>query len=157
MPDEIITQEGQEPEKTPEEILVEMKSKMVPKEELQYWKEKYNKLFGAVAAGKEAEIIGTPTTPEEREKKVKEKINGIDSHEIKRPVESVRALLEIDDHYVKTGKRSIFEPSSNPSDETRQSAQRVRDLLEYALDKAGDSDEVLCATLGSKLADQNYR
>ena len=153
MAEETRETENQE-ERTPEEILAEMREKMVPKEEAEGWKAKYNKLFADVASGSySSQHEENEETPEEAKKRVSGLVESLAGRELHSATESVSALLEIDTYYREAGKPSIFEPSVGQNEETRASADRVRDVLQDALDRSNGSDEVLCATLGSRLSD----
>ena len=153
MAEEKRENENQE-ERTPEEILAEMREKMVPKEEAEGWKAKYNKLFADVASGSySSQHEENEETPEEAKKRVSGLVESLAGRELHSATESVSALLEIDTYYREAGKPSIFEPSVGQNEETRASADRVRDVLQDALDRSNGSDEVLCATLGSRLSD----
>lgn len=152
MAEETRETENQE-ERTPEEILAEMREKMVPKEEAEGWKAKYNKLFADVASGSYSQHEEHEETPEEAKKRVSGLVESLAGRKLHSATESVSALLEIDTYYREAGKPSIFEPSVGQNEETRASADRVRDVLQDALDRSNGSDEVLCATLGSRLSD----
>ena len=54
---------------SPEEVLVQMKENMVPKEEAQKWQQKYNELFRSVANGT---FSGEDKSDEPTEEQLKE-------------------------------------------------------------------------------------
>ena len=58
---------------SPEEVLVQMKENMVPKEEAQKWQQKYNELFRSVANGT---FSGEDKVPEKTEEEKKADFEG---------------------------------------------------------------------------------
>lgn len=62
----------EEVEKTPEEIILELKKNTVSKEEFEKLKSKHNKLLKDIADGKDIEQEEVQLTEEEREKRIKD-------------------------------------------------------------------------------------
>lgn len=153
------TEENKETEpKTPEETLAWMKQNMVPKSELEAARREYNQLFQDVCNGK---YDGKAPQDDEKEdgndlkKKADAAVKELVGGNQRSACAIAEDLLMVDDLFVKKGQRSIFEPSKGARDfeGTRQSAQRTRELLESALEKANGDDATFCSELGSKLRD----
>ena len=150
---------NQETEKSPEEILAEMKANMVPKEKLEEAENKYRKLFKEVANGVQHFGEEEPVkTEKEKYEDFKEGIVMINDHKMPKPVQHFTKLLEIDDYQREHGKRSIFEPSMGElSPDVVSSADKVRETLRYALDNCNGSDEVFTAQIQNALQDTMIR
>lgn len=139
---------------TPEEVLVEMADKMVPKAQLEEAQQKYNDLFRRVANGMLIEQEAPAKTKAEKRTDFEAAVKDIGERKVHKPLEHMRRLLEIDDYLRENGERSCFEPSLGDLDEeTEASAQRVHDLLQDVVDRSEGSDEVAMALLGNSLRD----
>lgn len=127
---------------SPEEILVQMKENMVPKEEAQKWQQKYNELFRSVANGTFSGEDKSDEPTEEQLKaafvdnvKVLSNTNGFleDRDQVKR-------LLGFDDYLTSHGRNSCFLPhKSNLSSDDINRASRLRQFLETAVSMESDS------------------
>lgn len=127
---------------SPEEILVQMKENMVPKEEAQKWQQKYNELFRSVANGTFSGEDKSDEPTEEQLKaafvdnvKVLSNTNGFleDRDQVKR-------LLEFDDYLTSHGRNSCFLPNkSNLSSDDINRASRLRQFLETAVSMESDA------------------
>ena len=127
---------------SPEEVLVQMKENMVPKEEAQKWQQKYNELFRSVANGTFSGEDKSDEPTEEQLKaafvdnvKVLSNTNGFleDRDQVKR-------LLEFDDYLTSHGRNSCFLPNkSNLSSDDINRASRLRQFLETAVSMESDA------------------
>lgn len=127
---------------SPEEVLVQMKENMVPKEEAQKWQQKYNELFRSVANGTFSGEDKSDEPTEEQLKaafvdnvKVLSNTNGFleDRDQVKR-------LLEFDDYLTSHGRNSCFLPhKSNLSSDDVNRASRLRQFLETAVSMESDA------------------
>lgn len=122
--------------KTPEQVLVEMRETMVPKEEAQKWQDKYNELFRNVAEGtfkqEEPEM-----TKEEKEQQFKQALKDLsDTSKSWSDREVISRLLVVDDcNRERTGK-SIFQGQKGRDDGT---SDEVRQFLEAAVAQESDA------------------
>lgn len=152
---------NQETEKSPEEILAEIKANMVPKEKfnqlenkLEETESKYRKLFKEVANGVQTFDGGEPKTEKEKYEDFKEGIVMLNDHKMVKPVQHFKTLLAIDDYQRENGKRSIFEPSiGDRTEDVINSANKARDTIQYALDNCNGSDELFTAQIQNSLRD----
>lgn len=127
---------------SPEEVLVQMKENMVPKEEAQKWQQKYNELFRSVANGTFSGEDKSDEPTEEQLKaafvdnvKVLSNTNGFleDRDQVKR-------LLGFDDYLTSHGRNSCFLPcKSNISSDDINRATRLRQFLETAVSMESDA------------------
>jgi hypothetical protein len=101
-----------------------------------------------------AETPQEPTPAEKRAhieqiaREVKDnKINGL---------EQAKRLIEYDDYVTENGGRTIFtftDSTEIPTVQDLESANKVKSLLQYAIDKSDGSEEIFKATLVDKLRD----
>ena len=134
---------------TPEEILEDLKRNTVPKEDYEKLVGKYNKLFYDVANGRQIE-----GEQKDLHTSALEAIKRIQNKELHTPREHIDALLTIDADMRGRGQRSIFLPSEGePNEATVDSTDRVRALLQKALDQSDGSDEIAAAIIGNSLRD----
>ena len=150
-------QQNQQPAKTPEEILLEMKRTMVPKEQAEEWKDKYNTLFQSVADGS---FTGEDTKPkekteEEQKKAYEDNLTALaDTSKSMRPLEMFQRMLDVDDYRVNHGERSAFAPSDGEcTEDIQRSCERIHSLLEAVITQSEGSDSVALAYLGEHLND----
>lgn len=142
--------------KTPEQILAEMREKMVPKEQAEKWENKYNDLFRKIADGT---FSGedTPPTKTEDEKKAdfQKNIKELtDTSKHMRPLDMFQKMLDVDEYLTSHGERSCFAPSTGDiTADIDESCTKMRDLLESVIAQADGSDEVALAYLGNHLSD----
>ena len=142
--------------KTPEQILAEMREKMVPKEQAEKWENKYNDLFRKIADGT---FSGedTPPTKTEDEKKAdfQKNIQELtDTSKHMRPLDMFQKMLDVDEYLTSHGERSCFAPSTGDiTADIDASCTKMRDLLESVIAQADGSDEVALAYLGNHLSD----
>lgn len=141
---------------SPEEVLVQMKENMVPKEEAQKWQQKYNELFRSVANGT---FSGEDKVPEKTEEEKKADFEGKikrlgDSTNKISPLDMFQTMLDIDDYLTSHGQRSGFAPSEGEiTPEIETSCEKTRDLLRTVIERSEGSNEVALAYLGNHLTD----
>ena len=141
---------------SPEEVLVQMKENLVPKEEAQKWQQKYNELFRSVANGT---FSGEDKVPEKTEEELKADFEGKikrlgDSTNKMSPLDMFQTMLDIDDYLTSHGQRSGFAPSEGEiTPEIETSCEKTRDLLRTVIERSEGSNEVALAYLGNHLTD----
>ena len=141
---------------SPEEVLVQMKENMVPKEEAQKWQQKYNELFRSVANGTfSGEDKVTEKTEEEKKADFESNIKRLgDSTNKMSPLDMFQTMLDIDDYLTSHGQRSGFAPSEGEiTPEIETSCEKTRDLLRTVIERSEGSNEVALAYLGNHLTD----
>lgn len=141
---------------SPEEVLVQMKENMVPKEEAQKWQQKYNELFRSVANGTfSGEDKVTEKTEEEKKADFEGNIKRLgDSNNKMSPLDMFQTMLDIDDYLTSHGQRSGFAPSEGEiTPEIETSCEKTRDLLRTVIERSEGSNEVALAYLGNHLTD----
>ena len=141
---------------SPEEVLVQMKENMVPKEEAQKWQQKYNELFRSVANGTfSGEDKVTEKTEEEKKADFEGNIKRLgDSNNKMSPLDMFQTMLDIDDYLTSHGQRSGFSPSEGEiTPEIETSCEKTRDLLRTVIERSEGSNEVALAYLGNHLTD----
>ena len=127
---------------SPEEVLVQMKENMVPKEEAQKWQQKYNELFRSVANGT---FSGEDKSDEPTEEQLKSAF--VDNVKVLSNTDGfledrdqVKRLLEFDDYLTSHGRNSCFLPrKSNLSSDDVNRAARLRQFLETAVSMESDA------------------
>lgn len=127
---------------SPEEVLVQMKENMVPKEEAQKWQQKYNELFRSVANGT---FSGEDKSDEPTEEQLKSAF--VDNVKVLSNTDGfledrdqVKRLLEFDDYLTSHGRNSCFLPrKSNLSSDDLNRAARLRQFLETAVSMESDA------------------
>ena len=127
---------------SPEEVLVQMKENMVPKEEAQKWQQKYNELFRSVANGT---FSGEDKSDEPTEEQLKASF--VDNVKVLSNTDGfledrdqVKRLLEFDDYLTSHGRNSCFLPrKSNLSSDDLNRASRLRQFLETAVSIESDA------------------
>lgn len=147
----------QEPTKTPEEILIEMKKNMVPKAKAEEWKDKYNALFQSVANGSFSGEDKEPKMPGEEEKYKAYTDNLLalaDTSKSMPPLEMFRRMLEVDDYRTSHGERSGFAPSNGEyTEDIQRSCEKTHALLEAVISQSEGDNGVALAYLGAHLTD----
>lgn len=140
---------------TPEQVLVEMREKMVPREEADKWQSKYNELFRSVANGTFSGEDKVEKTEDELKAEFDSNIKRLtDTSKSLRPLEMFQKMLDVDDYLTSHGERSCFAPSTGDiTPEIDASCTKMRDLLESVIAQADGSDEVALAYLGNHLSD----
>lgn len=141
---------------TPEQVLVEMKENLVPKEEAAKWQNKYNELFRSVANGTfSGEDKPVKKSEAELKADYEENLKALaDTSKHMGPLEQFERLLKLDDYLTSHGQRSCFAPSEGTiTADIANSYQNVRDLLESTIAQADGSDEVAVAYIGNHLTD----
>lgn len=142
--------------KTPEQILAEMREKMVSKEEMEKWKNKYNDLFRSVADGTfSGEDTKPAKTEDEKEADFQKNIQELtDTSKHMRPLDMFQKMLDVDEYLTSHGERSCFAPSTGDiTPDIDASCTKMRDLLESVIAQADGSDEVALAFLGNHLSE----
>ena len=141
---------------TPEQVLVEMRETMVPKEEAQKWQNKYNELFRRVANGSfSGEDKPAPKTEAELKADYDANLKALaDTSKSMRPLEMFQRMLDVDDYRINHGERSAFAPSNGEyGQDIVNSCEKTHALLESVIAQADGSDEVALAYLGNHLDD----
>lgn len=140
---------------TPEQVLVEMRETMVPREEADKWQSKYNELFRSVANG----TFSGEDKVEKTEDELKAEFDGnvkrlTDTSKSLRPLDMFQLMLDVDDYLTSHGERSCFAPSTGDiTPEIDASCTKMHDLLESVIAQADGSNEVALAYLGNHLSD----
>lgn len=116
--------------------------------------QKYSALLKfATEGGKVSPETPQELTPAEKRQHIEDVARNVRDNKIN-GIEQAKALLEYDDYVVNNGGRTIFTfTDGTPSQYDLESAARVRDLLQYAIDSSDGSEEVFQAAIGSKLKD----
>lgn len=116
--------------------------------------QKYSALLKyATEGGKISAETPQEPTPAERKQHIEELAKSVRDNKIG-GIEQAKALLEYDDYVVENGGRTIFTfTDGTPSQYDYESAERVKSLLQYAIENSDGSEEVFLATIGSKLKD----
>ena len=141
---------------SPEEVLVQMKENMVPKEEAQKWQQKYNELFRNVANGT---FINEdkPLSEEDKRKALEANVKEMTGESSVKPLDFFKNLVDFDDYLLEHGERSCFAPSSGTIDDAiDNSNQQVHDLLTTVIDESQGNNEIALAVLGNYLNDPNW-
>ena len=141
---------------SPEEVLVQMKENMVPKEEAQKWQQKYNELFRNVANGT---FINEdkPLSEEDKRKALEANVKEMTGELSVKPLDFFKNLVDFDDYLLEHGERSCFAPSSGTIDDAiDNSNQQVHDLLTTVIDESQGNNEIALAVLGNYLNDPNW-
>ena len=141
---------------TPEQVLVEMRENMVPKEEAQKWQTKYNELFRSVANGSfSGEDKPQEKSEEEKKADFEATVKRLGNASNKAtPLELFQAMLDVDDYLTSHGQRSGFAPSEGEiTPEIENSCEKTRELLESVIEQSEGSNEVALAYLGNHLTD----
>ena len=141
-----------------EDQLKDALTNMVPKTELEKAKNDYNRLYQKVLSG---EFSGVVEPKEDAGKKLEDEykaaMDEMVNHKTTSACKHAEDLLKIDDYFVSKGQRSVFEASNGDRDfnGARASAQRTRELLEYALEEANGDDNLFVARISNALRDRN--
>ena len=141
---------------SPEEVLVQMKENMVPKEEAVKWQQKYNELFRNVANGT---FINEdkPLSEEDKRKAFEENVKEMTGESSVKPLDFFKNLVDFDDYLLEHGERSCFAPSSGTIDDAiENSCQQVHDLLATVIDESQGNNEIALAVLGNYLNDPSW-
>ena len=141
---------------SPEEVLVQMKENMVPKEEAVKWQQKYNELFRNVANGT---FINEdkPLSEEDKRKAFEANVREMTGESSVKPLDFFKNLVDFDDYLIEHGERSCFAPSSGTIDDAiENSCQQVHDLLTTVIDESQGNNEIALAVLGNYLNDPSW-
>lgn len=141
---------------SPEEVLVQMKENMVPKEEAVKWQQKYNELFRNVANGT---FINEdkPLSEEDKRKALEANVKEMTGESSVKPLDFFKNLVDFDDYLIEHGERSCFAPSSGTIDAAiENSCQQVHDLLTTVIDESQGNNEIALAVLGNYLNDPSW-
>ena len=141
---------------SPEEVLVQMKENMVPKEEAVKWQQKYNELFRNVANGT---FINEdkPRSEEDKRKALEANVKEMTGESSVKPLDFFKNLVDFDDYLIEHGERSCFAPSSGTIDAAiENSCQQVHDLLTTVIDESQGNNEIALAVLGNYLNDPSW-
>ena len=122
--------------------------------ELAKEKQKYSALLKyATEGGKVSADTPQEPSPAEKRQHIEELAKAVRDNHMK-SVDQAKALLEYDDYVVSNGNRTIFLPTKGaPTEQDMISADRVKSLLQYAVETSDGDNDVFAATLGSKLRD----
>ena len=145
-----------EQEKTPEQVLLEMREKMVPREEAVKWQSKYNELFRNVANGTFTKE-DKPLSEEDKRKAFEANVREMTGESSVKPLDFFKNLVDFDDYLIEHGERSCFAPSSGTIDAAiENSCQQVHDLLTTVIDESQGNNEIALAVLGNYLNDPSW-
>ena len=145
-----------EPAPNPEEVLAEMREKMVPREEAEKWQSKYNELFQNVANGTFTKE-DKPLSEEEKRKAFEANVKEMTGESSVKPLDFFKNLVDFDDYLIENGERSCFAPSSGTIDAAiENSCQQVHDLLTTVIDESQGNNEIALAVLGNYLNDPSW-
>ena len=142
--------------KTPEQILADMREKMVPKEQAEKWENKYNDLFRKIADGTfSGEDTKPALTDADKYKAYTENLLALaDTSKSMKPLEMFRRMVEIDDYRTSHGERSGFAPSEGEyTEDIRRSCERTNALLSAVIAQSEGDNGVALAYLGAHLTD----
>lgn len=116
--------------------------------------QKYSALLKyATEGGKVSTETPQEPSPAEKQAHIKEIAKAVRDNKIG-GLEQAKALLEYDDYVTENGGRTIFTfTDGTPSQYDIESAEKVRGLLEYAIETSDGSEEVFQASIASKLKD----
>ena len=116
--------------------------------------QKYSALLKyATEGGKVSAETPTEPSPAEKKQHIEDIAKAVRDNKIN-GIEQAKALLEYDDYVVENGGRTIFTfTNGTPSQYDLESAERVRDLLQYAIETSEGNEELFQAAIGSKLKD----
>lgn len=141
---------------SPEEVLVQMKENMVPKEEAVKWQQKYNELFRNVANGTFTNE-DKPLSEEDKRKAFEANVKEMTGESSVKPLDFFKNLVDFDDYLIEHGERSCFAPSSGTIDAAiENSCQQVHDLLTTVIDESQGNNEIALAVLGNYLNDPSW-
>ena len=142
------------PEQNPD-VLALQKMQARYDAELQKERAKYSALLRYATQGGTTSPEEPPEpTPEEEDKMVKELAKSVRDNNIK-DIQQAKNLLEIDRIREKRGLRSIFLPTDGDLSESDiESAERVKELLNYAIEVSEGNETMFHGAIGSKLADR---
>lgn len=150
--EEIINQEPQvEQEVDAVQMITELRANTVPKD-------KYNKLVEDNAKLMKALANGETLTPEQAPEKpnIEELRAAYLNFENKSDLQIATDTLALRNALIEDGQPDPFLPNGNSVELTEQDyvdAQRVADLLQYAIDNADGDDAIFRAQFSSKLVD----
>lgn len=145
-----------EQEKTPEQVLLEMRETMVPREEAEKWQSKYNELFRNVANGTFTKE-DKPLSEEDKRKAFEANVREMTGESSVKPLDFFKNLVDFDDYLIEHGERSCFAPSSGTIDAAiENSCQQVHDLLTTVIDESQGNNEIALAVLGNYLNDPSW-
>ena len=116
--------------------------------------QKYSALLKyATEGGKVSSETPAEPSPADKQKHIEEIAKEVRDNKIS-GLEQAKALLEYDDYVQDNGGRTIFTfTDGTPTQYDIESAEKVRDLLQYAIDMSEGSTELFQAAITSKLKD----
>ena len=117
-------------------------------------RQKYSALYKEYVKGSKPSPEGEKEpTPEERKKHIEELAKAVRDNKIN-GLEQAKALIEYDQYVTDNGGRTIFTfTDGTPSQNDLESAEKVKNLLQYAIETSDGSEEIFQATVASKLKD----
>ena len=131
-----------------------MRENMVSKKLYDDLQNEYNRIIQELANGKIPDN-NKPTEKEQKEQFENNIKTVLDMSKSLRPLKLFKNLIEVDDYLQSKGERTIFAPSTGDIDDaTMKSCERMKDLLQSAIDQSDGSDEVALAYIGNHLVDQ---
>lgn len=139
-----------------EDQLAEVMKNMVPRSELDKAKNDYNRLYNKILSGE----FGNQPAPENAEPDLAELAKAAVEDYRKGSGNSVCKMFEnclaVDNFELSKARRSGFEASEGDRDinGARDSADRTRQLIEYALEEANGDDNLFIARLQNHLRDR---
>lgn len=118
--------------------------------------QKYSALLKyATEGGKVSTETPQEPTPAEKKAHIEKIAREVRDNKIN-GLEQAKHLVEYDDYVVENGGRTIFtftDSTETPTVQDLDSANKVKSLLQYAIDKSEGSEEIFKATIVNKLRD----
>ena len=118
--------------------------------------QKYSALLKyATEGGKVSAETPQEPTPAEKRAHIEQIAREVRDNKIN-GLEQAKRLIEYDDYVVENGGRTIFtftDSTETPTVQDLESANKVKSLLQYAIDKSDGSEDVFKATIVDKLRD----
>lgn len=118
--------------------------------------QKYSALLKyATEGGKVSAETPQEPTPAEKRAHIEQIAREVRDNKID-GLEQAKRLIEYDDYVVENGGRTIFtftDSTETPTVQDLESANKVRSLLQYAIDKSEGSEDIFKATIVDKLRD----
>lgn len=116
--------------------------------------QKYSALLKyATEGGKVSADTPQEPTPAEKKQHIEQLARDVKANKIN-GIEQAKALLEYDDYVTENGGRTIFTfTDGTPSQADLLSADRVKNLLQYAIETSEGNEELFQAAIVSKLKD----
>jgi hypothetical protein len=149
----ITNPEDNQEEQDPIAIITEMRANTVPKDKYNKLVEDNAKLMRALANGETIKVEETPKP------NIEELRKEYFDFENKSDVQVAKDILALREAVIESGDQDPFLPNGRGAvitDQDRNDAQAVADLLQYAIDQSGGDNAVFLAQFSSKLVDTGF-